>query len=42
MANLEIPNDEHYFINELKALFNYDSAKKHPNLKVKQIISHPG
>lgn len=42
MANLEIPNDDHYFINELKALFNYDSAKKHPNLKVKQIISHPG
>ena len=26
----------------MKALFNYDSAKKHPNLKVKQIISHPG
>lgn len=42
MANLEIPNEDHYFINDLKALFNYDSAKKHPNLKVKQIISHPG
>ena len=42
MANLEIPNDEHYFINDLKGLFNYDAAKKHPNLKVKQIISHPG
>jgi WD40 repeat protein len=23
-------------------LFNFDNAKKHPNLKVKQIISHPG
>lgn len=42
MANLQIPDDEHYFINDLKSLFNYDAAKKHPNLKVKQIISHPG
>lgn len=29
-------------IPELKSIFNYDAAKKHPNLKVKQIISHPG
>ena len=42
MANLEFPTQDHYFINELKALFNHEAAKKHPNLKVKQIITHPG
>jgi len=23
-------------------LFNYDAAKKHPNIRIKQIIAHPG
>ena len=23
-------------------MFNCDTAKKHPNLKIKQVISHPG
>ena len=29
-------------ISDLKSIFNCDAAKKHPNIKVKQIISHPG
>ena len=42
MATVELPNEDHYFINDLKSLFNPDAAKKHPNMKIKQIISHPG
>ena len=37
-----MPNEDYYFINDLKSLFNPDAAKKHPNMKIKQIISHPG
>lgn len=42
VATVDIPNDNHYFINELRSLFNYEEAKKHPNLKVKHVIMHPG
>ncbi len=42
VATVEIPNNQHYFINELRSLFNYEEAKKHPNLKVKHVIMHPG
>jgi WD40 repeat protein len=42
MATVEIANEGYYFINDLKSLFNHDSAKKHPNLKIKQVITHPG
>lgn len=42
VATVEIPNLQHYFISELRSLFNYDEAKKHPNLKVKHVIMHPG
>ena len=42
IANVEMPNEDRYFINDLKHIFNYDSAKKHPNLKIKHIICHPG
>lgn len=42
MSSVELPTPTHYFINELKSLFNHDSVKKHPNMKIKQIITHPG
>ena len=42
MSSIEVPQPHHYFINELKSLFNHDAAKKHPNMKIKTIIAHPG
>lgn len=42
MSSVELPTEDHYFINELKSLFNHDAAKKHPNMKIKHIITHPG
>lgn len=37
-----MPQEDRYFINELKSLFNHDAAKKHPNMKIKNVITHPG
>lgn len=42
MSSVELPHDDHYFINELKSLFNHDAAKKHPNMKIRTVIAHPG
>lgn len=42
ISSVELPTQNHYFINQLKSLFNHDAAKKHPNMRIKNIITHPG
>lgn len=41
MSTVEMPSDSHYFISELKSLFS-TQPQKHPNMKIKHIITHPG
>ena len=42
LSSVELPYEGYYFINEMKSLFNHDTAKKHPNMKIRTVILHPG